>query len=119
MKELEHEADLLAAQLRQLVFAEPGDVHAVDQTEPDVGASSPASSPSSVDLPLPDGPTIATNWPRGIVVDQRMKDGERLGAARDRLRDLAQLDHDVCPSAIGRSTGHTLSATMRAPSAVG
>ena len=31
--------------------------------DPDVGASSPASRPSSVDLPLPDGPTMATNCP--------------------------------------------------------
>jgi hypothetical protein len=35
-------------------------------TEPPLGASRPAISPSSVDLPLPDGPTIATNSPRGI-----------------------------------------------------
>ena len=33
---------------------------------PVLGASSPASSPSSVDLPLPDGPTTATNRPDGI-----------------------------------------------------
>src|SRR5262249_4568162 len=30
---------------------------------PEVGASSPATSPSSVDLPLPDGPAIATVSP--------------------------------------------------------
>ena len=30
------------------------------------GASRPASSPSSVDLPLPDGPTTATNSPDAI-----------------------------------------------------
>jgi hypothetical protein len=29
--------------------------------DPVLGASRPASSPSSVDFPLPDGPTIATN----------------------------------------------------------
>src|SRR2546423_2004168 len=34
---------------------------------PEVGASRPATRPSSVDLPLPDGPTTATNWPSGIV----------------------------------------------------
>src|SRR5260370_26206272 len=33
---------------------------------PDVAASRPASSPSSVLLPLPEGPMIATNCPRGI-----------------------------------------------------
>jgi hypothetical protein len=37
-------------------------------TDPAVGASRPAINPSSVDLPLPDGPTIATNCPRGIDV---------------------------------------------------
>src|SRR5579872_101728 len=31
---------------------------------PDVGASRPASKPSSVLFPLPDAPMIATNWPR-------------------------------------------------------
>ena len=59
---------------------------------------------------------------------ERMKDGQRLGAAHDRLRDLAQLDHDPAaplrgarlpPRSIGSSTAQTLSATMRAPSAVG
>ena len=34
---------------------------------PVVGESSPAMSPSSVDLPLPDGPVIATTRPAGIV----------------------------------------------------
>src|SRR6186713_1125246 len=35
-------------------------------TVPLVGASRPARSPSSVDLPLPDGPTIARNSPERI-----------------------------------------------------
>jgi hypothetical protein len=34
---------------------------------PDVGASSPAMSDRSVDLPLPEEPTTATNCPRGTV----------------------------------------------------
>src|SRR5262249_18511238 len=34
------------------------------QTCPDVGSSSPASSASSVDLPAPDGPTMAAVEPR-------------------------------------------------------
>src|SRR5688572_29413500 len=34
---------------------------------PDEGRSSPAMRPSSVDLPLPDGPAMATNWRAGIV----------------------------------------------------
>src|SRR5712692_823251 len=36
---------------------------------PDVGWSSPAMSPSSVDLPLPDGPAMARNWPAGTSKD--------------------------------------------------
>ena len=31
------------------------------------GESRPAIRPSIVDLPLPDGPVIATDWPRAIV----------------------------------------------------
>ena len=32
---------------------------------PAVGWSSPAMSPSRVDLPLPEGPAMARNWPAG------------------------------------------------------
>src|SRR5206468_9320567 len=44
---------------------------------PEVGASRPAISPSSVDFPLPDGPTIATNSPRATssVSGWRMVNG--------------------------------------------
>ena len=80
MKELEDEADLLAAQLRQRVFVEPRDVDAVDRApRPRSAHRGPAIRPSSVDLPLPDGPTIATNWPSRNVQRQRMKNRERLG----------------------------------------
>ena len=65
MKELEHEADPLAAQPRERVLVERRDVDAVERRRgPSDGESSPASSPSSVDLPLPDGPVIATTRPR-------------------------------------------------------
>ena len=63
-------------------------------TEPDDGASSPAIRPSSVDLPLPDGPTIATNCPCGICSRERVEDGQRLAAAHHRFGNVAQLDHD-------------------------
>ena len=64
VEELEDEADLLAAQPREAVLVELRDVHAVDErSRPLEGASSPAMSPSSVDLPLPDGPVIASDWP--------------------------------------------------------
>ena len=59
------------------------------------GASRPAISPSSVDLPLPDGPVIATTWPARDVEIDRMQDGEHAGAARHRFRDAAQLDHEA------------------------
>ena len=38
-------------------------------TEPEVGLSSPASRCMSVDLPEPDGPMIAVNWPAGNEID--------------------------------------------------
>src|SRR5579863_10344095 len=39
------------------------------RTRPEVGASSPAMSPRRVDFPLPDGPVIATEWPRSTRID--------------------------------------------------
>ena len=76
------------------------DVDAVDAaSRPCVGASRPAISPSSVDLPLPDGPTIATNWPAGTIEVERMQDGQRRAAAGHCLRDTAQFDHSVDSSA--------------------
>ena len=35
------------------------------RTDPEVGRSSPASRCMSVDLPEPDGPMTAVNWPAG------------------------------------------------------
>ena len=65
---------------------------------PVVGASSPAISPSSVDLPLPDGPVIATDAPPGIVEIERMQDRQHARAPLGTvLRNAAQLDHDAVP----------------------
>ena len=86
-------------------------------TEPDDGASSPAMRPSSVDLPLPDAPTIATNCPFGNGHRQRLEDGERMRAARDGLGDVAELNHSGFT--IGRKALQTVSATFSAPAAVG
>ena len=49
----------------------PSDVMFTPSTRmrPVVGASSPAMRPSIVDLPLPDGPVIATTRPRGTTND--------------------------------------------------
>ena len=62
---LEDEADVAAAQAGELlsdiaVMSSPPIVHAAG-----VGRSSPASRCISVDLPEPDGPMTAVNWPAG------------------------------------------------------
>ena len=41
---------------------------------PDVGASRPAISPSKVDLPLPDAPVTATNWPSAISTSKHRRE---------------------------------------------
>ena len=68
MKELEDDSDADAAQPRQRVFVERGDVHAVEE-DAALGSAHRARpiSPSSVDLPLPDGPVIATTRPRSMA----------------------------------------------------
>ncbi len=71
---------------------------------PVLGASRPASSPSSVDLPLPDGPTMATNAPRRDRVVERMQDGERMTAALHGFRDAAQFDHSPLHRAAARAS---------------
>ena len=64
VEELEDEADVLAAQQRQVVVAEsfvmswPPIV-----TLPSVGRSRPARMCISVDLPEPEGPMTAVSWP--------------------------------------------------------
>ena len=53
---------------------------------PDDGASSPAIRPSIVDLPLPDGPVIATARPSPIVKDvgwRIVRGPAPLGTVRD------------------------------------
>ena len=96
VEELEDEADARAAQPRQRVLVERGDVDAVDaRCCPVDGASRPAIRPSSVDLPLPDGPVIATTRAALDRQVERMQDGEGAGAARHRLGDAAQLDHEA------------------------
>ena len=56
--------------------------------------SSPAMSPSSVDLPLPDGPMMARHRAVGDIEIEGMKNGQRLPAAHDGLADAAKLDHE-------------------------
>ena len=60
MEALEHDAERLAPEDRELVLAEAGKSCPAMTTLPVVGRSSPPSSISSEVLPLPEGPTMAT-----------------------------------------------------------
>ena len=61
---LEDEADLSSAEDGQLLVFECGEVACPSTTTwPEVGTSSPPIMFSSVDLPLPEVPTMATNSP--------------------------------------------------------
>ena len=118
VEELEHEADLLAAQAREAVFVELRDVDLIDQhlagrrlvearDEPEQRRFAAARRPD-------DGDELTSE----NLKRERVEDRERLGAAHDGLGHLAQLDHDP-RCATGFNTLQTLSATIRAPSAVG
>ena len=61
---LEHEADPVARTTDSCAVVEAGDVQARDPHRPELGRSSVPITCSSVDLPDPDGPTIATSSPR-------------------------------------------------------
>ena len=61
---LEHEPDAARAQPRQLAVVEPATSTPSIRTTPPVGRSSVPITCSSVDLPEPEGPTIATSSPR-------------------------------------------------------
>ena len=73
-------------------------------TCPLVGVSSPASSPSSVLLPLPDGPMMAANWPRGISRSMPLRISTRwvpvsmdLVRARTWIKPLLWHSHENAP----------------------
>ena len=66
VERLEHEPDLLVADLRQFVVVHLADLLAVQQVAPLVGVSRQPIRFISVDLPEPDGPMIATYSPRSI-----------------------------------------------------
>jgi hypothetical protein len=120
VKELEHEADLLATQPGERVLRKAGDVDAVDQHLAGTRRVEAGDETEQRGLAAARRPHDGHELTFADLKRERMQDGERFGAARDGLRDLAQLDHDgERSSAIGSSTGHTLSATMRAPAAVG
>ena len=84
------------------------------------GESRPAINPNSVDLPLPDGPVIATTRPGVEAEIQRMEDREHRVAAGNRPRNTLQLDHEPpAASTIGRKAVQSVSATIRVPSMLG
>ena len=62
---LKHEPDLLAPHHRQLVFAQSGDIGAVDDTVSRRRRIQPGQQPQQVLFPLPEAPMIATNCPAG------------------------------------------------------
>src|SRR5215470_17848888 len=122
MEELEDESDLLSAQLRQRVLVESGDVHVVDEHGSGRRRVQAGDQPEERRL-------AAARWSDDrhelAVWDlecERVKNGQRLAAAGHRFGNISQLDHDSGrPNrlATGSSAVQTLSATMRAPVAVG
>ena len=122
MKELEDEPDLLAAQPRQAILVERGDVDAVDQ---DLAARRGVEAGDQAEqrgLAAAGRTDDGEALPRRHRQVQRMQDRERLIAALDGLADAAQLDHralaPACASS-GSSDAQTRSATIRAPRAFG
>ena len=79
-----------------------------------------------MDLPLPEGPTIATNCAGVNRVVERMQDREWMIAALNRFGDVPQLDHRAGffrsaarLTSSGSSADQTVFSTMREPSALG
>ena len=60
---------------------------------PAVGWSSPAMRPSSVDLPLPDGPAMARNWPAGTSRETSVSTSTPRPPLARRMREPADADH--------------------------
>ena len=94
MKELEHEADLLAAQPRQRVLVEPRDVDAVDEHRARRRRVEAGDEAEQRRLAAARRPDDRHELTARNVEGQRMKNRERLVAALDGLRDLTQLNHD-------------------------
>ena len=84
-------------------------------TVPSSGVSSPASSESSVDLPLPDGPTTATNSPRaterlasrsartGVESRSKVRTTRLTSASGEWAELISPLKHRQWPTATGLS----------------
>ena len=109
---LEHDAEPARAQRRQLALGERGEYRWPSmRTLPRVGTSSPASSASSVDLPLPDSPTHRDGLARRHLEVDAAQHLERAGRRGEVLVDVARAEHGGLRQSSGSSTASTLSAT--------
>ena len=83
------------------------------QTRPEVGRSRPASRPSSVLLPLPDGPRMATNASGRHVERDTFQDGQLAPAGGEGLGQGLTAQHG--PASLTRVAGQKLSAARAHP----
>ena len=88
MKELEHEPDLFAAQTRERVFVEPGDVDAVDEHGARGRRIQAGDEAEQRRLAAARWPDDRDELPVGNVQRERVENRERLVTAPDGLRDL-------------------------------
>ena len=95
MEELEDEADARAAQPRERVFVERGDVDAVEHDVPGRRRVEAGEQPEQRRLAAARRPGDRHDAPGLDGQVERMKDGQRAGAARHRLGNAAQLDHEA------------------------
>src|SRR5687767_7946136 len=123
MKKLKHEADLLAAEPRQTVFVQRGDVDAVDQNVARRRRIKAGNQTEQCRLPA----AGRTDDCQGLATrdrkTQRLQNRQRLSAALHCLADTAQLNHRVvvvrASARAGSRVRHTRSATMPAPRGLG
>ena len=104
---LEHEAHLRAAQQRGRVVVERAEVDVVEHDAPESGRSRPASRFSSVDLPTPDSPMIATISPARDRERHRLKSGRGGGPGQVRASPVRTIT-------AGREYRHGAAASQRA-----
>ena len=93
MKELEDEADLLAAQPGQTVLVEPRDVGAVDRDRSGARGVEPRDEPEQRRLAAARGTDDGDKLTGRNGGRERMENRQRLGAAHHRLRHVVELDH--------------------------
>src|SRR5688572_7542377 len=122
MKELEHEADLLAAQPRQRVFIEARDLGAGNGDGAARCGIEPRDQAQQGRLPAARWTDDCETSSRGHIEIERMKNGKRVAAALNGLADAAKVNHGnlgpgVWTIQLGRgsaasSSTHTRSATI-------